>query len=768
MNRRIAALLLSSLLGAGCASIAPEPGSRIGGDVARQASAGPLAISTATVLTDNDAAFQSKLKLVEGATRSLDLVYYIYGDDYSSSVLSQALIAAARRGVHVRLLVDYHTNYKRLDLFTLLERRGAEGPGRIEVRLYNRPTRNLVQDAAYMTMGCGRSPLPGQTTPPASCSAEKFAAVDRLFAEERIDGEPAALRNISNMNTGGSGLFLSGLYSKRPDVMALAIQRGQQLDVEALKAGAAGGSPQDVENLKRVGKLYWEARTGSPFQRLEAQVQLLFVSSLYGEQLAPVRNTFFGALPAQRKTSAESLRDWDHLTDFTHHKLLLADGAVVQLGGRNVEDSYHMRSNPLVQKYVFMDTDLVATLTEGGGQLAQSFDDLWQFRDMVATLAEVRSHAPNDFVANLEVYGAAQKSCARASAAAAREKCIDDTFRRSAKTLDERVAQRAKELDVRAAKYRNEYKPGASDAASPALAVDAGAELFYLENLHFNRSLSRSERRRLYGAQAGREGAGGKHIHEVWLQGLRGICATATKDSPQQVILHNAYFFPPGNLSAALAELWDGRQDCSHVTVRVLTNSIETTDLSVVNLFSRHSIKAFVEHYLARSDPKRRARFEYYEYQAPKGGRTLSLHSKVSVFGEAVVIGSANVDVRSFMMDSNNAMLVRRAPEIARAYRAHLERMIGEGKVVAERGQYFAHASRAQMVTEDLATLRAMMARYGVSKRLDAQQLAAVEARFVELLDYSYSLTRDAIDPAATPEQRRAAQDKLNDLFKPI
>jgi phosphatidylserine/phosphatidylglycerophosphate/cardiolipin synthase-like enzyme len=762
-------LSISVALAVGCATITPEPGAPVAtSDVARQATAGPLAVSSATVLTDNDAAFQSKLKLVEGATSSLDLIYYIYGDDYSSSVFSQALVAAARRGVRVRLLVDYHTNYKRLDLFTLLERRGAEGPGRIEVRFYNRPTRSLLQDVAYMTMGCGRNPLPGQTTPPAGCSAEKFAAVDRLFAEEKIDGEPAALRNISNVNTGASGLFLSGLYSKRPDVMALAIQRGQQFDVGALKASAAGGSPQDMENLKRVGKLYWEARTGSPFKRLEAQVQLLFMSSLYGEQLSPVRNTFYGALPAQRKTSAESLRDWDHLTDFTHHKLLLADGASFQLGGRNVEDSYHMRGNPLVHKYVFMDTDLVATLTDGGRQLTESFDNLWQFRDMVATLSEVRTHAPNDFVANLEAYGAAQKSCARAGAAAAREKCIDDAFRRGVRTLDERVAQRAKELDVRAAKYRTDYKPGTSDAATAVFAVDASAELFYLENLHFNRALSLSERHRLYGAESGREGASGKHIHDVWLQSLRSICAASTRESPQQVILHNAYFFPPGNLSAALAELWDGRRDCSNVTVRVLTNSIETTDLSVVNLFSRHSIKAFVEHYVARSDPKRRAKFEYYEYQAPKGGRVLSLHSKVSVFGETVVIGSANADVRSFMMDSNNAMLLRRAPDFASAYRAHVERMLGEGRALAERGQYFAHASRAQMVTEDVASLRAMMNRYGVSKRLDAQQLATVEARFVELLDYSYALTRDAIDPAATPEQRRAAQNKLNDLFKSI
>ena len=60
-----------------------------------------------------------KIRLVEEAKSSLDLTYYIYADDQSSSVLSEALIAAARRGVKVRLLVDYQTNYKRLDMFAV-------------------------------------------------------------------------------------------------------------------------------------------------------------------------------------------------------------------------------------------------------------------------------------------------------------------------------------------------------------------------------------------------------------------------------------------------------------------------------------------------------------------------------------------------------------------------------------------------------------------------------------------------------------------------
>lgn len=101
MNKLILAipLILSGLVG--CATLAPF-GDRAGylsdEAVLQRASAGPLDVMRAHVITDNDEAFASKLALVEGAQQSIDLMYYIYDDDYSSSVLTQALIDAARRG----------------------------------------------------------------------------------------------------------------------------------------------------------------------------------------------------------------------------------------------------------------------------------------------------------------------------------------------------------------------------------------------------------------------------------------------------------------------------------------------------------------------------------------------------------------------------------------------------------------------------------------------------------------------------------------------
>ena len=88
--------LAAALLIGGCTTTGLAPGGPGNAELAKEASAGPLSVANAFVITDNDAAFQSKLKLINEAKTSLDLVYYIYDDDYSSAALSEVLIAAAQ------------------------------------------------------------------------------------------------------------------------------------------------------------------------------------------------------------------------------------------------------------------------------------------------------------------------------------------------------------------------------------------------------------------------------------------------------------------------------------------------------------------------------------------------------------------------------------------------------------------------------------------------------------------------------------------------
>jgi len=57
-------------------------------------------------LSDPRDAFAARLYLVEHAVTSLDVQYYIYEDDRTGNYFAERLLAAADRGVHVRILID--------------------------------------------------------------------------------------------------------------------------------------------------------------------------------------------------------------------------------------------------------------------------------------------------------------------------------------------------------------------------------------------------------------------------------------------------------------------------------------------------------------------------------------------------------------------------------------------------------------------------------------------------------------------------------------
>jgi phosphatidylserine/phosphatidylglycerophosphate/cardiolipin synthase-like enzyme len=72
----------------------------------RRAQSGGRSDSGFHLLDGVDAALASRLALIDGAQRSLDLQYYAIHADASTEVLLQRLREAARRGVRVRILLD--------------------------------------------------------------------------------------------------------------------------------------------------------------------------------------------------------------------------------------------------------------------------------------------------------------------------------------------------------------------------------------------------------------------------------------------------------------------------------------------------------------------------------------------------------------------------------------------------------------------------------------------------------------------------------------
>jgi len=720
-----------SLLLAACNGLVQRPPQSVDVRLAAEASAGPLPYVEAQALLHNDDAFAAKLELVETARESLDLAYYIFADDYSSSLLSQALIDAARRGVRVRLLVDYFSAYKDLDRFSWLER---EGGGRLEVRFYNRPTLEIIRDAAYLTTSCADVAAAGD-----NCDEAKRAAIEARFADDTVAG-----RDISNGGFAGSGLFLSGLYGKHAKLMAYAVTRGQAIDTEALGDSAVATDPNSSEQLKKLGKIYFRARYMGGVEALRARLKLAFVRLAFAEQVNPVFETVGSYLPLERRDNAQAQKDWDYLTEFLHHKFLLADREQLILGGRNVEDSYHTRPSPLADKYIFMDTDLQLNLGAPANELSASFDRLWHL-DMVAGLDEVRSHAPNELLANFDVMDEAQAACDEGRDTA----CVDGYLAQHFVPLEKRMAHIAAAHRSRLERYRKSYRR-AGDGTR--IRLDRAARVHYLENHPV------SHGQRSYGAKHGAEAEAGKHIQSLWRAALAAAC-DGDAARPKQVILHNAYLFLPANLLQDLAAMLDGSRRCEGVSITLLTNSLQTTDLNVVNLLAIWQLKALADH-LAETPPKDgAATLRYLEYQPVEGAR-LSLHSKVMVFDQDIFIGSANADVRSLMMDSNNGLYLQQAPDFVRSYKIWLGNLIAQPGRVADLSATLGRDA-AQLAADVARQVDRLLERYAAD-RLDEAQRQELKQRVLATTAKVYELSR------AIMRGDVKAADEFNALFKAI
>lgn len=84
------------------------------------------------LLLGGHAALAARLALARHATRTLDVQYYLFHNDTTGKLVAAELLAAAERGVRVRLLIDdIDTSDKELGLATL------NGHPNIQIRLFN-------------------------------------------------------------------------------------------------------------------------------------------------------------------------------------------------------------------------------------------------------------------------------------------------------------------------------------------------------------------------------------------------------------------------------------------------------------------------------------------------------------------------------------------------------------------------------------------------------------------------------------------------------
>jgi putative cardiolipin synthase len=137
-------VLVATLVACGCTSIdlatvprvpsaalAPEPGTRLHDSVAPRVAA-QQGRSGFAVLERGLDAFVARAALAELAERTLDLQYYIVHGDTSGLLLLGRVLAAADRGVRVRLLIDDWTLHGSDEALARLDAHPS-----IEVRLFN-------------------------------------------------------------------------------------------------------------------------------------------------------------------------------------------------------------------------------------------------------------------------------------------------------------------------------------------------------------------------------------------------------------------------------------------------------------------------------------------------------------------------------------------------------------------------------------------------------------------------------------------------------
>lgn len=303
------------------------------------------------------------------------------------------------------------------------------------------------------------------------------------------------------------------------------------------------------------------------------------------------------------------------------------------------------------------------------------------------------------------------------------------------------------------------------DPAPSSIEVDAGASLYYIENIPFSGRYGDTLEGRSYGARNGREARSGKRIHSVVLNSLESVCRTATEASPKRVIVNNAYFFPPSNLVDTVARMLDGRIPCRHVDMTIVTNSRGTTDLQIVNTFGRHVAFAFSDYLRSIRDVDNGATLRYYEMQPGDGPVQASLHSKVWIIGDDVIVGSANADVRSYMMDANNAVMIRHAPRMRARLQAMLEQTLADPVRARDLTAYYESTTHAEIIEEDRRAFRAVIDGIGAADRLGDAQKDEVERRFVGLMNQIYRLTIDGLSGSLDSAEQQA---RFNRIFKLI
>ncbi|MDA7417023.1 phospholipase D family protein [Xenophilus arseniciresistens] len=197
----------------------------------RRAQAGARAASGFALLDGPQAAYGSRLALVEAAQKTLDLQYYAIHADASNSRLLRSVGEAAARGVRVRILLDdFHTTGRNAQVLQL-----AYVPN-VQMRLFN--------------------PLPGSRDSTVRRVIQSLGDVQRI--QQRMHNKLFIADNALGI-TGGRNLG---------DAYFGLGESGNFVDLDVLAAGPI------VREMSRSFDSYWNNERAYPVQSLVTPKEL--------------------------------------------------------------------------------------------------------------------------------------------------------------------------------------------------------------------------------------------------------------------------------------------------------------------------------------------------------------------------------------------------------------------------------------------------------------------------------------------------------------
>ena len=308
---------------------APQPGFTVDGN-------------RLTLLDTGPRRLDALIALIEEAERSLRILYYIYADDATGRRVNEALIAAAKRGIDVALIVDgFGSDETPGQFFDALEHEGVRvcqfsarfgrryllrnhqklaladagearqriiiGGFNVEDDYFGTPAEKAWRDLGLLVEG-----------PAAGRMADYFDALHEQISRPRVKLRPLNKELASYSESEGATRWLIGGPTRKLSPWARAVRddmsRAKRID---LIAGYFTPSPTILRNLDRAGKV-------------DADIRIV-TSSLSDNNatIAAARFTYSGLLKY-------GIRIYEYLPTKLHTKLYVVDDAVY-IGSANFD-----------------------------------------------------------------------------------------------------------------------------------------------------------------------------------------------------------------------------------------------------------------------------------------------------------------------------------------------------------------------------------------------------------------------------------------------